>query len=384
MNDTRKFWVDAMLKIASPVLESLSRGTLRRDLPIKHHPDSLDRADYTYLEALGRTLTGMAPWLAQPAEDADEEVLRLRYADLARKSIANAVNPSSPDCMNFENGYQPIVDAAFLAQALLRAPDELYWKLDGETRLHLLEKLRHTRTRKPWPNNWLLFSAIIEAFLYAAGESDWDPMRVDYALRQHMQWYVGDGAYGDGPSFHFDYYNSFVIQPMLVDVLAAVGDASDDWRAMKAPVQRRAAHLATILEHLIGCDGTYPVIGRSSCYRFGAFQLLAQTALNDALEPSLSPAQVRCALTAVLRRVLTAKDMFDARGWLNIGVYGNQPAMGEPYISTGSLYLCCAVFLPLGLPASAPFWRAPDEPWTAQKIWNGENVPCEHALDELR
>ena len=49
MNDTRKFWVDAMLKIASPVLESLSRGTLRRDLPIKHHPDSLDRAVYTYL-----------------------------------------------------------------------------------------------------------------------------------------------------------------------------------------------------------------------------------------------------------------------------------------------------------------------------------------------
>ena len=47
-------------------------------------------------------------------------------------------------------------------------------------------------------------------------------MRVDYALRQHDQWYKGDGAYGDGPTFHWDYYNSFVIHPMLLDVLDVV------------------------------------------------------------------------------------------------------------------------------------------------------------------
>ena len=46
-------------------------------------------------------------------------------------------------------------------------------------------------------------------------------MRVDYALRQHDQWYKGDGIYGDGPQFHWDYYNSFVIHPMLLDVLDA-------------------------------------------------------------------------------------------------------------------------------------------------------------------
>lgn len=380
MENSRQFWIDVMLRISAPVLDSLSKGRLCSDMPLKHHPDSHDRADYTYLEALGRTLMGVAPWLETPAEDPVEEELRAHHAELARKAIAMAVDPASPDCMNFENGYQPIVDAAFLAQALLRAPKELWGKLDDQTRANLIAKLKHTRTRKPWANNWLLFSGIIEAFLYTAGESDWDQMRVDYALKQHMQWYVGDGMYGDGPEFHWDYYNSFVIQPMLVDILRTVSDVNPDWAQIKDAVMRRAARYATVLEHLIARDGTYPVIGRSSCYRFGAFQSLSHAALLHNLEREISPAQVRCALTEVIRRVTECPGMFDEDGWLNIGVCGEQPAMGETYISIGSLYLCCAVFLPLGLPASDPFWSAPDAQWTAQRMWGGENLPCEHAL----
>lgn len=380
MENSRQFWIDVMLRISNPVLDSLSKGRLRSDMPLKHHPDSHDRADYTYLEALGRTLMGVAPWLETHAEDPVEEELRAHHAELARKAIAMAVDPASPDCMNFENGYQPIVDAAFLAQALLRAPKELWEKLDNQARANLIAKLKHTRTRKPCANNWLLFSGIIEAFLYTAGESDWDQMRVDYALKQHMQWYVGDGMYGDGPEFHWDYYNSFVIQPMLVDILRTVSDVNPDWAQIKDAVMRRAARYATVLEHLIARDGTYPVIGRSSCYRFGAFQSLSHAALLHNLERKISPAQVRCALTEVIRRVAECPGMFDADGWLNIGVCGEQPSMGETYISIGSLYLCCAVFLPLGLPASDPFWSAPDMQWTAQRMWSGENLHCEHAL----
>ena len=59
-------------------------------------------------------------------------------------------------------------------------------------------------------------------------------MRVDYAVRQHEQWYKGDGAYGDGPEFHWDYYNSFVIHPMLVDVLDACAARSPAWKDIAA------------------------------------------------------------------------------------------------------------------------------------------------------
>ena len=36
------------------------------------------------------------------------------------------------------------------------------------------------------------------------------------------EWYKGDAMYGDGVDFHMDYYNSFVIHPMLTDVLVVM------------------------------------------------------------------------------------------------------------------------------------------------------------------
>jgi hypothetical protein len=77
---------------------------------------------------------------------------------------------------------------------------------------------------------------------------------------------------------------------------------------------------------------------------------------------------------------LTATGTFDANGWLTIGLAGHQPAIGEPYISTGSLYLCATAFLPLGLPPSDPFWATPAEPYTAQRAWAGEAFPIDRAI----
>jgi hypothetical protein len=280
--------------------------------------------------------------------------------------------------MNFSEGYQPIVDAAFLAHALVRAPHELWNKLDLRVQQNVINALKATRTRKPGYNNWLLFAAMIETALYKAG-ADWDPMRVDYALRQHELWYKGDGNYGDGPDFHADYYNSFVIQPMLLDIIHTVGHEDSYWQAMKEKTVQRAQRYATQQERLISPEGTFPAVGRSLAYRFGAFQLLSQIALQHQLEAELQPAQVRCALTAVIRRMIEAPGTFDENGWLTIGFCGHQPEVGETYISTGSLYLCAAVFLPLGLPADDPFWQGQAD-WTAKKAWSGQSFPIDKAL----
>jgi hypothetical protein len=79
---------------------------------------------------------------------------------------------------------------------------------------------------------------------------------------------------------------------------------------------------------------------------------------------------------------MVAPGTFDENGWLQVGFYGHQPAMGDSYISTGSLYLCCAGFTSLGLPPDDAFWSGTAAKWTAQKIWAGENVPGDHALHE--
>ena len=63
-----------------------------------------------------------------------------------------------------------------------------------------------------------MFAAIIETALLTMGESPTE-QRLEACLRNMLSWYKGDGLYGDGNDFHFDYYNSFVIHPMLADVL---------------------------------------------------------------------------------------------------------------------------------------------------------------------
>jgi hypothetical protein len=107
---------------------------------------------------------------------------------------------------------------------------------------------------------------------------------------------------------------------------------------------------------------------------------LAQMALRQDLPQEVTPAGVRSAMTALIRRQMEAPGTFDDNGWLRIGVSGHQPGLGERYISTGSLYLCAAGLLPLGLPPTDEFWSAPEEAWTAKRIWSGEDLACDHAL----
>jgi hypothetical protein len=376
--DDRAVWVATLRRVADPVLKHLANGTLKTRMPVEQASGS-DRRGVTHLEALGRLVAGIAPWIELAPDDTPEGRTRADYAALVRTAIAKAVDPASPDFMNFTKERQPLVDAAFLAQGLLRAPRTLRTALDATTRRQLIAALESTRVISPGFNNWLLFSATIEAALATLG-APWDRMRVDYAVRQHEQWYKGDGLYGDGPAFHWDYYNSFVIQPMLLDVLDVCKDESPAWKEIAAKVEPRARRYAAILERLVAPDGSFPAIGRSIAYRCGAFQLLAHMALRRALPEDVSPAQVRGALTAVIRRTLEAPETFDGDGWLRIGFCGHQPGIGETYISTGSLYLCAVAFLPLGLPPADAFWSAPAQPWTSVRAWSGQPFPIDHAI----
>ena len=378
-DETRLLWLKAMWRIAKPVLESAARGALKQELPVPFHQD---RAPYAPLEAFGRTLCGVVPWLELEGLTGEEAAHQQQWRTWAVEGLERAVDPASPGRMAFDLPGQTLVDAAFLSHALLRAPRQLAGKLVPKAKERLISALKATRATNPCRTNWLLFSAMVESALRLLGCADFDRMRIDYAVRMFQLWYKGDGVYGDGEPFHADYYNSFVIHPMLLDILAANPDLEQDYPALYRLALDRAARYGAILERLIGPDGSYPVVGRSITYRFGAFQLLSQLALRHRLgEEGPSPAQVRCGLTAVLRRVMTAPGLFDASGWLQPGVYGLQPNLAEGYINTGSLYLCCAFFLPLGLPDSDPFWAMPDEPWTAKRVWEGGAVPIDHSID---
>ena len=227
-------------------------------------------------------------------------------------------------------------------------------------------------------SNWLMFSAIIEAALLEfAGEYDNAP--VDKAFENHIKWYKGDGWYGDGANFHLDYYNSYVIQPMLLDVSAVMKAHGQKWGDFYEVELPRIVRYADQQEKLISPEGTYPVLGRSSGYRFGCFQVLSQVSLIEQLPKHINPAQVRCALTAVMKRQLVP-ETFDENGWLTLGLCGHQPSIADNYVSTGSCYLCTFIFLPLGLPSNNEFWTSPAAQWSSQKAWSGQPVVADHSI----
>lgn len=340
-----------------------------------------ERAIGTHLEAFARLLAGLAPWLEldpTSKESPRETNLRASYRAWSQQAIASALDPASPDFMRFGESAQTLVDSSFLALALLRAPKQLLNTLEPTTRTRMIAALESERKIKPPQSNWLLFAALNEALLRRLGAS-WDRDRVDYALQKHQAWYIGDGTYGDGPQYHADFYNSFVIHPYLLALMDELHD-EPTWKDMAPSIIERASRYAVIQERTISPSGEFPVLGRSITYRCGAFHLLADAARRHLLPPAISPAAVRCALTAVQIRTLNAHGTFSSEGWLHVGLAGHQPSLGETYISTGSLYLCSAAWLPLGLDQSDPFWFAPPADWTQKSIWSGNDALADHAI----
>lgn len=382
--DERSYWLAVAQRIATPLLTSLSRRELKKTMPVESTNPS-DRVKYAHLEAFGRLLAGIAPWLAAQGLDQSELRLQQNFLHLAQASLDAATDPGSPDFMNFHDGSQPLVDAAFLAQGILRAPSVLWEPLEARVRRQIVEAMKSSRAiPTPTSNNWVMFAAMVEALLQTLGEKTIED-RFEGCVRRMIGWYKGDGVYGDGEFFHFDYYNSFVIHPMLLDVLSFLKQKDSQFEPLYAAELQRARRYAQIQERLIAPDGTFPSLGRSTTYRFGALQTLGQVALLGQLPERVNPSQVRSAMTAVIRRMSEAPGTFDDRGWLRIGFCGHQPSLAEDYISTGSLYLCAVALLPLGLPPEDPFWSSAAMRWTSQRIWSGDtSVIPDHAISDVR
>lgn len=372
----RAEWARTLHRMARPVLSHLAEGTLKRAMPVEKAPTYDKRQDVTYLEAVGRTLAGVAPWLALPDDDTAEGRMRRELRTLALRGLARAVDPADPDYLNFRREYQPLVDAAYLVQAFVRAPQALWEPLDATTKARILTELKALRSRKPFESNWQLFTALTEAFLLSQGEEA-DRAAIDRALAKFQAWYLGDGWYGDGPRFAFDYYNAFVIHPMLVDTLGLLARSGRVPPGDHDLALKRMVRFAAQQERMISPEGTFPVIGRSITYRTGAFQALAQVALLDRLPEGVSRGQVRAALSALHRRMY-AGATFSPTGWLQLGFCGHQPEAADYYTSTGSLYMATLSFLPLGLPADHPFWTEPSQDWTSRKAWSGQGFPKDY------
>lgn len=388
-NEDRAYWCKLAYKMAYPVLSNMANGNLQKNMLLEVSPnwDQRDKR-VAYMETFGRLMAGIAPWLTLKDDDTEEGKMRMELRALALKSYANAVNPDSPDYLLWRGEGQALVDAAYIAESFLRAYDQLWMPLDDITKKRYIEEFRQLRRIDPPYTNWLLFSSTIESFLAKAG-ADFDLYRVNSAIRKMEEWYTGDGWYSDGPSFAFDYYSSYVFHPMYLETLQAMKDSKHYTRIAYDKFYDRALKrtqkFSFILERFISPEGTFPVFGRSIPYRMAAMQPLALMAWYDELPAGVTLSQVRCALTAVMKRMFAGGRNFNKEGYLTIGFTGSQPNVADWYTNNGSLYMTSLAFLPLGLPASHPFWTDASQEWTSVRAWNEKPFPKDHIWkDEIQ
>ena len=380
----RELWAGILYQMAAPVLSNMSEGKLQENMLVELSPtwDGRDKRE-TYMECFGRLMAGLAPWLSLPDDDTAEGIQRKQLREWALKSYAQSVDPESKDYLLWRKEGQPLVDAAYIAESFLRGYDALWVPLDDLTKQRYIAEFQQLRRVDPPYTNWLLFSSTVECFLKKAGAQT-DYYRITSALRKVDEWYVGDGWYSDGEDFAFDYYNSFVIHPMYVECLEVMtnGGKQNIWNVKGGNFPnalKRMQRFGMILERFVSPEGTFPVFGRSITYRTGVLQPLALLSLRGWLPKELPAGQVRAAMTAVIQRMFGDNRNFNAEGYLTLGFNGSQPNISDWYTNNGSLYLASLAFLPLGLPADAPFWTDAPQPWTSKKAWGGEDFPKDHA-----
>ena len=393
----RAFWTELAYKMAAPVLENMANGTLQQNMQLELSPtwDNRDKK-VAYMECFGRLMAGIAPWLTLPDDDTPEGLQRRQLREWALKAYANAVDPSSPDYLGWRSGGQTLVDAAYVVESLFRGYKALWEPLDSLTKARYISELQGLRRYDPPYTNWLLFCGMEESFLMYAG-GGYDAFRIKMAMSKVEEWYVGDGLYSDGPSFAFDYYNAYVIQPMYSECLQMIaarqpkntylirshGDNRNGALSRLDVVTKRMQKYGVILERFISPEGTFPVVGRSIPYRLAVLQPLAMLAWRKQLPDELHRGQVRAAITAVMRRMFEGKgeSNFTPDGYLTIGFVGSHPNVADWYTNNGSLYMTSLAFMPLGLPADDPFWTDAPEKWTSKKAWEGDDFPKDHKWD---
>lgn len=74
---TRQYWVATAERLARAVLNCLAERTLHARMPMESRP-GVDRRRVSHLEALGRLLAGLAPWL-ELCDSASQPLRSLPY-----------------------------------------------------------------------------------------------------------------------------------------------------------------------------------------------------------------------------------------------------------------------------------------------------------------
>lgn len=350
-------WESYMLQVVKPVLDDYSN--CRLSLKLETADSSESTTNNAIVEAVCRSLIGISAWLESDEYSSSKAEMR----EIVRQVMINIGNQE--EGFNFYDHKQKLVEAGHIAYALKMAPQTMFYCLDDVQQEKLMKAIAKSKTIVPHLNNWLLFSAVRESMFHKLGY-DYDRFIIENAGLALNDWYIGDGVFKDGIYNAYDYYNSFVIQPLAFELIEEERFKLVFNHDPKRIFQRQMVHQ----ERAITSTGEYAFHGRSLAYRFGVFHHLAKMCLEGIYDDTLSKSGVKNALSEVIRPFFEEFTIFDENGYLVKGITAEQKSVTEAYVSSGSLYMCSVIFLVLGIAKDDEFWTG-DELWTSKKIWLG-------------
>lgn len=251
---------------------------------------------------------------------------------------------------------QAKVEACSIALGLHLSRPWLWDKLLSVDQERVVEWLACVVGQQYPPINWVWFQIVVETFLKEVG-GPWSPADIENGLAVHESLYRGHGWYADGTERAFDHYNGWALQvyPLL---WAMMDDSLCEPELIVSWRKRLSAFLETAV-HLVGGNGSPLAQGRSLTYRFAAAAPFWVGAISGATD--LAPGEIRRAASGLLRH-FTDRGVPDGRGLLNLGWYGEYPAIAQSYSGPGSPYWAVKGMLGLMLPADHPVWTADEQP----------------------
>lgn len=359
-----------------PVLKHGADGNLDSKIPFDNVSMHQYRAKSSYIEAICRTICGIAPWLEVELSDLSEAKVQNYFKELSKKCLEELFSFDSIKKIKFGTESQHLVELSLLALAFFHSP-KLWQLLDDITRKNICESFDLSRMIEPKNNNWLLFSAMIECFLHSK-EQNYDHKRIILALNQFNNWYLGDGHYSDGPKFKLDYYNSIIIHPFILIILSNF--SSSDIALSNETALLRSQRYCELLERMISSNGTLPPVGRSLSYRTGLVHIISLLILKKQTPKNINLGKLKRGLNLLITRQLEDRDLYTNQ-WLNVGYVGHQKNLGENYITTGSLYIASLVFAPLGLHPNEDFWITSESATTSEQIINDKNIQRDYSKE---
>ena len=353
---TRSDWIGLLARLTDGFVRAIpaGRSPAAACLPGRAEPDRVP-----WIEGFARMSVGWAAWLHEPSNPAvlEHDGRRHDVAALLARGLADATHPSHPAWWGpIGDRDQRIVEAAEIGTTLLLGGDRLraaLAALDPSAPGRVVDWIGGVDGRDVWPDNWVLFPMIVALAQKAHGRLV-PHAAIDDAIDWMLAHHVGDGWSSDGRA------TPWISTPAGRSTGTSCGGPGSTGSGAPARGGGRAPGTG-----VAGGDGRArrrgrgdPRFGRSLGYRFAFAAPFAQAAFLG-IDP-LGPGVARRIASGMVERSVADGAIDPATDWLRVGVGAERPAVVEGYVTPGAVAWAAHAFVALAMPATDPFWAAPE------------------------